>query len=251
MRRDSLVSRQDPVARRLLRIAARAGLTRRIHDDPPLRMRDRRAGGFFLDGSGARRRFALPDGLELDFRVAYAKPVGRVTTIPGDALTSTVTDAFPLFWIDVGWRPSWSWSLGAYGSYALRGIIEAVRAHGMECTIVTGGRGLTEERARAAKRAGLTSASVSIDGLASTHDAVRAMKGSHDAALAAMDRLARAGVPVSANTQIGRDNRRELESLFQVIAAANAHSWQLQLTVAAGRVTDEPCSCSSRTTSSG
>src|SRR5215472_577654 len=40
-------------------------------------------------------------------------------------------------------------------------LVRAIRHHGMECTMVTGGRGLTGERARAAKDAGLISVSVS------------------------------------------------------------------------------------------
>ena len=43
-------------------------------------------------------------------------------------------------------------------------IVAAIRAAGMQCTMVTGGRGLTAERARAAAAAGLQSVSVSIDG---------------------------------------------------------------------------------------
>jgi hypothetical protein len=59
-----------------------------------------------------------PLGLELDARIAYARPFGRVTTIPGDSLQGTVTNAFPI-WIDAGWRPSWGWFLGVYGSYGI------------------------------------------------------------------------------------------------------------------------------------
>lgn len=119
-------------------------------------------------------------------------------------------------------------------------VVRAIRRHGMECTMVTGGRGMNAERARAAKESGVMSVSVSIDGLAPTHDALRGLAGSHQAALQAMDNLAREGVQVSANTQIGRRNRRELGGVFDQIAAAGAHSWQLQLTVAAGRVADDP-----------
>jgi radical SAM protein with 4Fe4S-binding SPASM domain len=110
----------------------------------------------------------------------------------------------------------------------------------MECTMVTGGRGVTRELARVAKDAGVMSVSVSVDGTAETHDALRGVKGSHASALAAMANLASAGVQVSANTQIGRRNRRELARIFDDVTRAGAHSWQLQLTVAGGRVTDDP-----------
>jgi radical SAM protein with 4Fe4S-binding SPASM domain len=55
-----------------------------------------------------------------------------------------------------------------------------------------------------------------------------------------MENLAREGVQISANTQIGRRNRRELPAIFDAVADAGAHSWQLQITVAGGRVTDDP-----------
>jgi radical SAM protein with 4Fe4S-binding SPASM domain len=119
-------------------------------------------------------------------------------------------------------------------------IVRAIRRRNMECTIVTGGRGFTADRARAAKDAGVMSVSVSVDGTAPTHDALRGLAGSHAAALRTMGHLAHEGVQVSANTQIGRGNRRELDDIFSLIAGAGAHSWQIQLTVAAGRAADDP-----------
>jgi radical SAM protein with 4Fe4S-binding SPASM domain len=119
-------------------------------------------------------------------------------------------------------------------------IVRAIRARGMECSIVTGGRGFTRERARQAREAGVMSVSVSIDGTPATHDALRGLSGSHAAAMQAMANLVAEGVQVSANTQINRRNRRELPAIFEQIAAAGARSWQLQLTVAAGRVADDP-----------
>src|SRR5579862_5237212 len=102
-------------------------------------------------------------------------------------------------------------------------IVAAIRGRGMECTMVTGGRGMTAERAREAKAAGLQSVSVSIDGLEATHDALRGVKGSHAAALGGLRNLAREGVQVSANTQIGRRNRRELLPLFDVLRETKVH----------------------------
>ncbi|MFO0756872.1 MAG: radical SAM protein [Byssovorax sp.] len=119
-------------------------------------------------------------------------------------------------------------------------IIRAIRAAGMTATMTTGGRGLTPERARAAKGAGLESASVSVDGLAETHDALRGAAGSFASALQAIQNLRQAGVAVSANTQIGRTNLREIPDLFERLVAAGIHSWQVQITVAMGRAADEP-----------
>ena len=119
-------------------------------------------------------------------------------------------------------------------------IVRAIRRRGMECTMVSGGRGFTRDRARAAKDAGAMSVTISIDGEEATHDGLRGARGSHAAALAAMGHLAAEGVQVSGNSQIGRRNRRELPRIFDRIAGAGAHSWQIQITVAAGRVADDP-----------
>ena len=118
-------------------------------------------------------------------------------------------------------------------------IIKAIRAHAMQCTMVTAGRGIDQSRAEAAQLAGLQSVSVSIDGSPDVHDSLRNLKGSHQAALRAMHYLGKAGVQVSANSQIRR-NYRDLPQVFDTIASAGAHSWQIQLTVPGGRAADDP-----------
>lgn len=119
-------------------------------------------------------------------------------------------------------------------------IVRAIRAHGMSATLTTGGRGMTPERAARAAAAGLESASISLDGQEATHDRLRGVSGSHRAALEAMKNLRAAGVRVSTNTQINRLSMPDLPDVLESIAAAGAHSWQIQLTVAMGRAADEP-----------
>jgi radical SAM protein with 4Fe4S-binding SPASM domain len=119
-------------------------------------------------------------------------------------------------------------------------IVRAVRAQGMSCTMTTGGRGITPEKARAAKEAGLESVSVSIDGNEATHDRLRGVKGSYQSAFQAMDLMRAAGVKVSTNTQINRLTLPELPELLEALAAHGGHSWQLQMTVPMGRAADEP-----------
>lgn len=119
-------------------------------------------------------------------------------------------------------------------------IAREIRRRGMQCGMTTGGRGVTAERAREAKEAGMQSISVSVDGLRETHDMLRGVVGSHDAAYSALRYLQEAGVPVSANTQIGAPNLHEIPATFDALIAAGIHSWQVQLTVAMGRAADEP-----------
>jgi radical SAM protein with 4Fe4S-binding SPASM domain len=119
-------------------------------------------------------------------------------------------------------------------------IVRAIRAHGMSATMTTGGRGMTPARARMAKDSGIESASVSIDGAETTHDRLRGVVGSYRSAIEAIQNLRDAGVRVSCNTQINRLSMLELPEILDTVAAAGAHSWQIQLTVAMGRAVDEP-----------
>jgi len=119
-------------------------------------------------------------------------------------------------------------------------IVREIRKLGMQCSMTTGGRGLTRERVKAAKDAGLQSVSVSVDGLRESHDALRGVKGSFDSAMAAMDYVREAGMPIASNTQINRLNYKEIPELFEILCEKKIHGWQFQLTTAMGRGGDEP-----------
>lgn len=119
-------------------------------------------------------------------------------------------------------------------------IIAEIRKHKMLCSTTTGGRGLTAERAQAAAKAGLQSASVSLDGLEETHDRLRGVPGSFRAALAAVASLKAAGVRVTTNTQINRLSMPELPQLMELLIANGSKAWQIQLTTPMGRAADEP-----------
>jgi radical SAM protein with 4Fe4S-binding SPASM domain len=119
-------------------------------------------------------------------------------------------------------------------------LIAAVRRYGMYCTMTTGGRGITRERAAEAVEAGLQSAAVSLDGMESAHDRQRALDGSFRAGVRALEHLRTAGIPVSVNTQINAWSWRELPQLLDVLIEQRVHAWQLQLTVPMGRAADRP-----------
>lgn len=119
-------------------------------------------------------------------------------------------------------------------------IIAEITRCGMQATMTTGGRGLTLERARAGRAAGLQNASVSLDGMRATHDRLRGVDGSFDSALEAMDNLWAAGIRVTNNTQINRLSLPDLPELLDTMIAHKSLAWQLQLTVPMGRAVDEP-----------
>jgi Y-X(10)_GDL-associated radical SAM protein len=119
-------------------------------------------------------------------------------------------------------------------------IVRAVRAHGMDCTMQTGGFHLTEERVREAADAGLQGIGVSIDGLEELHDRLRGVKGSFAAALRALRAVREHGITASVNTQITAQVLPQIRQLFELFVGAGAKNWQVQLTVAMGRAADNP-----------
>jgi radical SAM protein with 4Fe4S-binding SPASM domain len=119
-------------------------------------------------------------------------------------------------------------------------IVRAIKDHGMLPVMTTGGRGLDEARARAAADAGMYAVSVSIDGDRETHDRLRGVRGSWDAAYAALGHLRAAGIRVATNTQVNRLTMPEMPAMVDRLAACGVESWQIQLTVAMGRAADEP-----------
>lgn len=119
-------------------------------------------------------------------------------------------------------------------------VVRAIRRRGMICTVTSGGRGFTPEVAQAAANAGVQSVSISIDGRPETHDRLRGLKGAHRAAVSALEALRAAGIRVALNTQVNRENRDELEDVFELAKEHDCHGWQVFLTVPMGRAADRP-----------
>jgi radical SAM protein with 4Fe4S-binding SPASM domain len=117
-------------------------------------------------------------------------------------------------------------------------LVRAATDAGIHCTMTTGGRSLTPERARAAKEAGLVAVNVSIDGLKPAHDRLRHLRGSFDSAMAALDHAAAAGLRINSNCQINQVNLPDLEDLAQLLVDKGVRNWQVQLTGPMGRAAD-------------
>jgi Y-X(10)_GDL-associated radical SAM protein len=119
-------------------------------------------------------------------------------------------------------------------------IIREIRNQGMDCTMQSGGLNLTEDRINSAVDAGVQALGVSIDGLRETHDKLRGVKGSYDAAFKALHLIKKYGITSSVNTQITSLVIPQLRELMNLFIDAGATSWQVQLTVAMGRAADNP-----------
>ncbi len=120
-------------------------------------------------------------------------------------------------------------------------IVERIASKGMRCGMATGGRGLTLDRVRAARDAGMNAISVSVDGFEKEHDAQRGVRGSFASAMQAMENIRSVGgIRLSNNTQVNRYSLPILEELFSMLMDRGARGWQVQLTAAMGRAADEP-----------
>lgn len=117
-------------------------------------------------------------------------------------------------------------------------IARAISDHGMVCTMVTGGYGVSREMARRMKDAGIFGVTVSIDGLAATHNRIRGRERSFEFCFEALGHFAAVGLESSANTQINRWSAPELPELYERLRDAKIKNWQVQLTTAMGNAAD-------------
>jgi radical SAM protein with 4Fe4S-binding SPASM domain len=114
-------------------------------------------------------------------------------------------------------------------------LVQAARDRGMLVEMITSGMGVDESVAIRLAHAGLVSVTVSVDGLAHTHDQQRRVPGCHAQALCAIRRLDQAGLKVGVTTQVNQATLPELEVLAASLQEAGVLGWQLQLTMPAGR----------------
>jgi radical SAM protein with 4Fe4S-binding SPASM domain len=119
-------------------------------------------------------------------------------------------------------------------------IARAIVDAGMICSMVSGGRGFDERRAKQARDAGVDSVSLSVDGIGATHDVQRGVDGSFARVVQAFEHLVRAGVPVSANSQLNRLSFPDLDAMLDLFLGFGAHGWQLAMTVPMGRAQEHP-----------
>lgn len=117
-------------------------------------------------------------------------------------------------------------------------IARAITDHGMSCSMVTGGYGISRETVRRMKQAGILAVSVSVDGLEATHDELRGRARSFASCFRTFAHLREHGIEYTANTQINRKSAPELPRLYERLRDAGASLWQVQLTTPMGNAAD-------------
>ncbi len=122
----------------------------------------------------------------------------------------------------------------------------AITKHGMRLEMITNGLLVAEQADRIAA-AGFDAVTFSVDGLANSHDRLRGVVGGLAQLLDGARALLSRGVRVAAVTQLNRENHEQLAPIHDLLVAEGFAGWQLQLTMAHGRVRDTPALCLDRT----
>jgi len=114
-------------------------------------------------------------------------------------------------------------------------LVRAARARDVIVDMVSCGQGLDDAVAATMVEAGLGAVTISVDGLAETHDRQRSLPGCFAQAIRAIETIDRAGLKAGATSQVNRGNLHELEALAPILEAAGVLGWQWQLTMPMGR----------------
>jgi radical SAM protein with 4Fe4S-binding SPASM domain len=109
---------------------------------------------------------------------------------------------------------------------------------GIRTQILTNCLALNQDKVTQIRDAGITAVGVSLDGLEPTHDYIRVRKGLFRHALAMIDCVQRAGLPVTVITTANALNLPELPSLLEVLRSAGVKRWQIQPVFPLGRVSE-------------
>jgi radical SAM protein with 4Fe4S-binding SPASM domain len=119
-------------------------------------------------------------------------------------------------------------------------LAQAAHARGLVVDMISSGQGLDEEAALAIRDSGLHAVTISVDGLAGTHDRQRGLPGCFEQALRAIRAVDRTGLKVGVTSQLNQDNLGEMEALAPVLEDAGVLAWQVQLTLPIGRARQRP-----------
>ena len=112
-------------------------------------------------------------------------------------------------------------------------VVRSAKQLGFRVTMITNGLLVNGRNAPVVSE--LDGMAISFDGLAETHDVIRARPGAFDRACAALQQLADNGRPVAAAISLTRDAIPELPDLAYHLAALGARALQIRPVARAGR----------------
>ncbi len=106
---------------------------------------------------------------------------------------------------------------------------------GIGTKILTNGLTLDSDTVARIKDAGIAGVGVSVDGLEATHDYIRGRPGIFRRLVVGIERVQRAGLPVSVITTVNGLNIDELPALFDLMGSLGVNFWQVQPIFPLGR----------------
>ena len=98
-------------------------------------------------------------------------------------------------------------------------LMHYARSAGMRVVISTNGTLITPELAEQFAQVGLSYVGVSLDGCRQTHDRFRGVEGSFDRAIQGIRNAKAAGIKVGLRMTINRQNRQDINAIFDVMEA--------------------------------
>ncbi len=98
-------------------------------------------------------------------------------------------------------------------------LLARAKALGLRCTLSTNGVLLDEAAAGRLSAAGLTYAGVSLDGTEAVHDRLRGKAGAFESSLGALRRCRSHGIRTGVRFTIHRENRNDLDAMFDLCLA--------------------------------
>lgn len=101
--------------------------------------------------------------------------------------------------------------------------------------IVSNGLPLTKKRVSQMRSVGIDGVGVSLDGLETTHDAIRCWPGLFRRVFEGIERAAAAGLKVGVITAVNHRNLHELPELLTLLESSGVGHWQLQPNLPQGR----------------
>jgi radical SAM protein with 4Fe4S-binding SPASM domain len=119
-------------------------------------------------------------------------------------------------------------------------IANKLKTLGINTNILTHGSGYSAKDIDHLKRAGISGAGISLDGLENTHDYIRRSKGSFASVMNTIKLLQDADVPFNVITTVNARNIGELGDLYEKLSVARVRNWRLQAIIPMGRVKETP-----------
>jgi radical SAM protein with 4Fe4S-binding SPASM domain len=111
---------------------------------------------------------------------------------------------------------------------------------GISVNILTNGSAVGTDTIIRMKDSGISVVGISLDGTESTHDYVRARKGSFQDVLRTIAALQSANLPFNVITAVNALNLSELPRMADLLVSIGVTSWRLQPVIHMGRVQDHP-----------